>query len=419
VTNLRDVFVDVVVVGGGPAGLTAARELRRSDVERVIVLEREAESGGIPRHCFHPGYGLRDLRRSFNGPDYARRLTELAVKAGAEVRTEATATHWLLGGPGFSVTSPRGIESVHAKAVVLATGARERPRSARWVPGDRPAGIYTTGQLQQAVHLHGQEVGTRAVIVGAELVSFSALLTLAHAGVEVVAMVTDEPRVQTYPTVPRVLGLRHRFPVFTETQVVGVVSDRSAGRLTGVDLQTNSGLLHLGCDTIVFTGDWIPDHELARLGDIDIDAASLGPIVDTSLRTSRPGVFAAGNLVHPVETADLCALDGRAVAASVAEFLRRGPGEADVVDIVPGDGVKWIAPGILRAGTPAPHGRFTVWPARAQTPAWLEVRQGDRSILNKKVFDGVVPGRPVALRAGWQSAVDPTGGQVHVSVVTD
>jgi hypothetical protein len=113
-----------------------------------------------------------------------------------------------------------------------------------------------------------------------------------------------------------------------------VVSDRSAGCLTGVDLQTNSGLLHLGCDTVVFTGDWIPDHELARFGDIDMDAGSLGPVVDTSLRTSRPGVFAAGNLVHPVETADLCALDGRAVAASVAEFLRNGPGEADVV---PGD----------------------------------------------------------------------------------
>ena len=178
---MTDEHVSVAIVGGGPSGLTAAAALARQVDGTVLVIEREAETGGIPRHSDHLGYGIRDLRRFVSGPAYAKRLTAAAQDAGAVLETEAMVTGWA-GERQLRVTSPRGIRTVTADAVVLATGARERPRPARLVPGDRPDGVYTTGQLQNLVHLHHARVGSRAVVVGAELVSWSAVLTLPLSG---------------------------------------------------------------------------------------------------------------------------------------------------------------------------------------------------------------------------------------------
>src|SRR5579859_7419598 len=200
VTGLPAERADVVVVGAGPAGLTAARYLRAAGVSSVLVLEREAQPGGIPRHSDHLGYGLRDLRTVLSGPAYARRLADLAAAAGAEIRLSAMVTGWA-GDRSLLLTSPQGRHRIDARAVVLASGARERPRAARLVPGDRPEGIFTTGQLQNHVHLHHQPAGTRAVVVGAELVSWSAVLTLRAAGCRAVLLTTEYARPECYAAV--------------------------------------------------------------------------------------------------------------------------------------------------------------------------------------------------------------------------
>jgi cation diffusion facilitator CzcD-associated flavoprotein CzcO len=144
--------VTVVVVGGGPAGLAAALELRRRATRDVVVVEREAEAGGIPRHARHQGFGLRDLRRPLSGPAYAARYARRAEEAGIEIRTETMVTRWTPDGP-LQLTAPDGPELIEADAVILATGCRERPRSARLVPGSRPEGVMNTGTLQQLVYL--------------------------------------------------------------------------------------------------------------------------------------------------------------------------------------------------------------------------------------------------------------------------
>jgi thioredoxin reductase len=294
---------EVIVVGGGPAGLSAAIELRRRGVDRVTVLERERTAGGIPRHTAHLGYGMRDLHRVTTGPRYAAALVRTAERADVTIRT---------GAPVHSIAD------LHADAIVLATGVRERPRSARLVPGDRPAGIYTTGSLQQFVSLHHQRVGTRAVIVGAEHVSFSAVLTLAHAGCSVAAMVTPFAEHQSYGTLALATARRRKVPIRTEVEVAEIV-----GR-TRVEAVVLTDGTRIECDTVVFTGDWIPDHELARRAGLAMVPVAMAPLVDSGMHTDRRGVFAVGNLVHPAETADVCALDGRAVAASVLDFLTSG-----------------------------------------------------------------------------------------------
>ena len=171
----------------------------------------------MPRHSRHTGYGLRDLRRVLTGPGYARTLTGVAAGAGAEIRTGSTVTE--LSGTTATVTSPRGVETIQASAVLLATGCRERPRAARLVPGDRPSGVMTTGELQQRVYLGGMRLSGQALVVGAEHVSFSAAMTLAHAGARVIALVTEHERQQSYAAFQAAAAVRWRIPVWTSTVV--------------------------------------------------------------------------------------------------------------------------------------------------------------------------------------------------------
>ncbi|PKW11402.1 Thioredoxin reductase [Streptomyces sp. 1222.5] len=309
--------VDVLVVGAGPAGLTAAARLAAAGAGRVEVLERDTQPGGVPRYCVHGGFGA--WLRPLTGPRYARLLAEAAERAGAAVRTGVSALDWGSAGPVLCTAGPDGPETVEARAVVLATGARERPRAARLVPGTRPAGVFTTGELQQAVHLFGQHIGNRAVVVGAEDVSCTAADTVRAAGAQVVALVTELPRARTSRTRARSALLRHGVPLLTETTVTELLGH---GRLSGVRVRHRDGRgAVVPCDTVVFTGDFVPEHELARRGGLALDPATRGPAVDGSLHTSRPGVFAAGNLLHAAERARAAASEGVRVAEAVLAFL--------------------------------------------------------------------------------------------------
>jgi thioredoxin reductase len=403
--------VSVVVVGGGPAGLACAIELRRLGVSDVIVLDREQGAGGIPRHCAHQGFGARDLHRLLSGPSYARRYVELARRAGVEVRAETMVTGWT-GDGALEVTRPDGRETLRGATVVLATGCRERPRAARLVPGSRPDGVYTTGLLQQLAQQR-LPIGTRALVVGAEHVSFSALMTLAHAHVHVAGMVTDLPRHQSLPFAGTAATLRYRVPLWTRTEVAEI---RGRERVEEVELrELDTGRVRtVACDTVVFTADWIPDHELAVSAGLELDEGTRGPRVDTSLRTSRPGVFAAGNLVQGAEPADVAALEGRHVAvAGIAPWLQKRdwPAAVHVSCLAP---LAWISPNAVADAAPPPRDRF---PLRAGTfleRPRIEIRQDGR-LLWKGTVRRLAPGRSTALPYAWTGLVDPKGGPVAVS----
>jgi thioredoxin reductase len=367
----------VLVVGGGPAGLTAAAALARAGV-RVTVVDREATMGGIPRHTDHLGYGLRDRHRVLRGPAYARALADDAQRAGAELRTSTSVLD--VRGDGVTVADERGRSELGADAVLLTTGVRERPRAARLVPGDRPSGVLTTGALQQLV-IAGHRVGSRAVVVGAEHVSCSAIWTLAHAGCRTVAMITDQPAHQTSRVLWAASAGRHRVPLLAGRRIVEIVG---RGRVEAVRLDDGATV---ECDTVVFTGDWIPDHELARrVGTLMVPAAG-APAVTRGGHTSVRGVFAAGNLVHPAETADVCAVHGRAVAASIVGWLADGAWPARVAPVDVDDGVRWA--------TRVPDG--VSLRVHAHTSARVQVVADGRAITTTR-RRALVPNRAVVVR---------------------
>lgn len=404
----RQRSVDVLVVGAGPAGLAAATRLAASGAGTVEVLEREARAGGVPRHCHHGGFG----RWGVTGPQYAASLVEAALGAGAAVRTGVSATG--LAGPlTVDTTGPHGLERITARAVILATGARERPRTARLVPGTRPAGVFTTGELQQAVTIYRQEIGTRAVVVGAEPVSYAALSALRRAGVEVVALVTEEARAQVgrgraaaarlgIPSVPLLTGA-------SVTELLG------RGRLSGVRLRRGDGReCVLACDTVVFTGDFVPDHELARRGGVLLDPGTRGPAVDASFRTASPGIFAVGSGVHAVEPARVAAGEGLRVAGSVRRHLGGAGWPGGAVPLVADAPLRWVAPNRLVRG--APGSRFVLRTAEALVCPVLVVRQDGRCLYRQRVLGAALPNRGLYLSGTWVGKVDAGGGPVRVAV---
>jgi NADPH-dependent 2,4-dienoyl-CoA reductase/sulfur reductase-like enzyme len=258
---------EVAVVGAGPAGLAAATELARQGVD-VLLLERNVEAGGIPRHCGHPPFGMREFGRVLRGPEYARRLVARAREAGVRVLAPASVVALLPGGE-LAVTSDAGAGRLRARAVLLATGVRETTRASRLIGGTKPAGVMNTGALQGLVYLAGQVPFRRPVILGSELVSYSALLTCRHAGIRPVAMVEPGPRPLAWrwsPLLPRVLGI----PCHFDTRVEAVVGTQ---RVEAVVLHRAGRTWHQEADGLILSGGFTPEASLLESSHLAVDPA--------------------------------------------------------------------------------------------------------------------------------------------------
>jgi hypothetical protein len=273
--------------------------------------------------------------------------------------------------------------------------------------------VLTTGLLQQLVELHSPNIGTQAVIVGGEHVSFSALLTLVHAGVKVVGMATHLPRHQSLRGAAVGAALRYRVPLWTRTVLTEI---RGLPRVEEVELRDlgTGGTRAVACDTVVFTADWIPDHELSATAGLELDQGTRGPQVDTALRTTRVGLFAAGNLLQGAEPADVAALSGRHAAAGVARWLDERDPWPDRVPVVCRPPLLWISPNAFSGATPPPRHRFALRSSAFLSRPELQIRQDDR-VLWRGRLRRLVPGRSGHVPANWLTRVNPEGSEIEVS----
>lgn len=305
--------IDVVVIGAGPAGLAAATALAAH--AKVLVIDREPQAGGIPRHCDHYPYGLREFGRLMKGPAYAKALVDKAQKAGVQIATRVNVTS-LHDGPRVDVTSDHGPHSIKARAVLLATGVRETSRATRLIGGEKPAGVIATGALQGMITLQKLRPFRNPVILGTELVAFSAIMTSRHAGIRPVAMIEPEARATArWPAAlyPRLLGI----PLHLNCRILRI---EGRERVEAVVIASPAGEQRIACDGVITTGRFQPEATLLAFGPVPRDPATKGPVIDSAGACSG-GYFAAGNLLRPAETAGFCWAEGRAVAEAIRLFL--------------------------------------------------------------------------------------------------
>ncbi|MFO1058665.1 MAG: FAD/NAD(P)-binding oxidoreductase [Dongiaceae bacterium] len=319
-----------------------------------------------------------------------------------ELRTGVTVTALLPGGV-VETAGGGGLQRLAADRVLLALGVRERPASARLVGGDRPWGVTTTGALQQFVYLERRRPFRRAVIVGTELVSFSLLLTMRHAGIRPVAMLEEGERIVARR--PGDLVARHLFgvPVLTGTRLVAV---HGKPRVEAVEIERAGRRERLACDGVVFSGGFVPETALLRAGHLAIDAGTGGPAVDQEGRCSDPAYVAAGNLLRPVETAGVAWAEGRAAAGMLlAELAGARPPIRRDLPVRAAGALAWVLP--QRIALPAAEGmlRLSARAAR-RTRGRLVLRIDGKERWSRHLT--VLPERRIAvpLEAGWLPAAE-------------
>jgi thioredoxin reductase len=374
---------DVIILGAGPAGLAAAAELARHNVGKIAVLDREQAAGGIPRHCGHLGFGWNEFRKVMTGPGYARHLTETA--RGAELKLGVTALRLEPGGI-IQTTSAEGPQTWKGRAVLLAMGARETPRSARLVSGARPWGVMNTGALQQFVYLHGKRPFERPVIIGSELVAFSTLMTLRHVKVRPVAMIEAGPRITARRPGDWIARLAFGVPVLLDTKLLRILGH---SQVEGVEIDRGNGPERLDCDGVVFTGQFRPENALLAGSHLTIDPGTKGPAIDQFWRCSDPTFFAAGNLLRGIETAGQCWREGSAAGRIIAATLlgKLAPAETSVPVHAAG-ALSYVYPQRLVAADPIDPELLFFGRAREATKGKIVVR-GDDTVISLRKIDAL------------------------------
>jgi thioredoxin reductase len=339
---MTDYDYDVAIVGSGPSGIGAATALSRAGVKNIVVFEREAEIGGIPRHTHHPSFGLLVFKRPISGPKYIRALLERCPDVRFESSTTITALH---KDGVMDIATPKGIKSIRARHIILATGARETPRHGRLISGLRPQGVMTTGALQQFIYSAKSRPFKRAVIVGTELVSFSALWTLRTAGIKPVAMIEENSRITAYRPATLLARLM-RVPIHYNTKITNI-SDIAETR----EIETHGDQRQtIACDGVIFSGKFVGDNNIARASHLSLSKTTQIPQVDQSWISSDSNISIIGNAVHPADMGDQCYFEGLRAGLTTSEILRNGSHTSGIIEITHDKTIKMTTPNIVRLG---------------------------------------------------------------------
>jgi len=390
--NLPTQAVDVLIIGAGPAGLAAAIAAQEAGAKRLLVLEREAEMGGILRQCIHNGFGLHRFNEELTGPEYAQRDIDRVRELGIEVRCETTVLSVTKDRAVTAISREKGVQHFQAGAIVLAMGCRERPRGALAIPGTRCAGIFSAGTAQRFVNLEGYMPGKRVVILGSGDIGLIMARRTTLQGAKVLACVEIMPYSSGLNrNIVQCLN-DYDIPLMLSHTVVDI---QGRERLEGVtvaqvDAKRNpiAGTeTHFDCDTLLLSVGLIPENELTRQAGVEMCPATQGAEVDDTLQTSIPGVFACGNVLHVHDLVDFVSAESFKAGKAAAMYAQKGPESGRTVPVRDGEGVRGVVPQTLRlpeAGETPEAVQLLFRPACVYENATLRVLDGDREIYHAK-----------------------------------
>ncbi len=348
---------DIVIIGGGPAGLAAAISAYKEGSRGILILERSQTLGGILNQCIHNGFGLHTFKEELTGPEYAQRFIDQVIQLGIPYKTDSmvldVAPHKVT-----YINREEGMVSVEAGAIVLAMGCRERPRGALNIPGYRPAGIYSAGTAQRLMNIEGHKVGSKVVILGSGDIGLimARRMTLEGAKVEVVAELMPYSGglkrniVQCLDDYGIPLKLSHTvIDIEGKDRVTGITIAQ-----VGPDRKPVKGTEeHYACDTLLLSVGLLPENELSRSLGVKISPVTNGPVVDDTLETSQDGIFACGNVLHVHDLVDFVSEEATLAGKNAARYVAHGKEAKHEIPLVAEDGVRYTVPQSIDISTMA------------------------------------------------------------------